>query len=220
MLIAFEPGGAVVRVVADDNSVVAGAPGEDTAVTNVVLHVADDGSLRDPPQWQHVADGERGAAAAIDKLAGVHALGGDEELLLVLVPEGMAEGDLGERRAAAGVVDDVGDDALEVPVALAEVEGAEPGGALAVVGVRLEHGPRTLTLRADHATHHGGGRGDADGGGGWRREKGQSYIARDGAALRRYYPSADGWDGRSGMVWTVGFVRGHWGCRVCVMSSN
>jgi hypothetical protein len=156
MLIAFEPGGAVVRVVADDNSVVAGAPGEDTAVTNVVLHVADDGSLRDPPQWQHVADGERGAAAAIDKLAGVHALGGDEELLLVLVPEGMAEGDLGERRAATGVVDDVGDDALEVPVALAEVEGAEPGRALAVVGVGLEHGPRTLTLRTDNTTHLGG----------------------------------------------------------------
>jgi hypothetical protein len=37
----------------------------------------------------------------------------------------MAEGDLGERRAVAGVADDVGDDALEVPVALAEVEGAE-----------------------------------------------------------------------------------------------
>ena len=149
----FRPGGSVVRVVADDDGVVPGGPGEDAAVADVVLHVADDGSLGDPAQRQHVADGERGAAAAVDELARVHALGGDEELLLVLVPERVAEGDLGERRAAARVVDDVGDDALEVPVALAEVEGAEPGGALAVVGVGLEHGPRTLTLRADDATH-------------------------------------------------------------------
>jgi hypothetical protein len=36
-----------------------------------------------------------------------------------------------------------------------------------VVGVGLEHGPRTLTLRADHATHllrrrRRGGKGDAE----------------------------------------------------------
>ena len=152
-MIVFRPRGAVVRVVADHDGVVPRGPGEDTTVTDVVLDVADDGTLGDPAERQDVADGERGAAAAVDELARVHALGGDEELLLVLVPEGVAEGDLGERRAAARVVDDVGDDALEVPVALAEVEGAEPGGALAVVGVGLEDGPRTLTLRADHTTH-------------------------------------------------------------------
>lgn len=149
----FRPRGAVVRVVADHDGVVPRGPGEDTAVTDVVLDVADDGTLRDPAEGQHVADGEGGAATAVDELARVHALGCDKELLLVLVPEWVAESDLGERRATAGVVDDVGDDALEVPVALAEVEGAEAGGALAVVGVGLEHGPRTLTLRADHATH-------------------------------------------------------------------
>jgi hypothetical protein len=36
-----------------------------------------------------------------------------------------------------------------------------------VVGVGLEHAPRTLTLRADHAAHLGGGSGDA----GWRRRR-------------------------------------------------
>jgi hypothetical protein len=162
----LDPGGSVVWVVADDDGVVAGGPGEDSTVADVVLDVADDGSLGDPAERKHVADGERGAAATVDELARVHALGGDEELLLVLVPERVAEGDLGERRAAARVVDDVGNDALEVPVALAEVEGAEPGGALAVVGVGLEDGPRTLTLSTDDATHllrrrrrRGGGRG-------------------------------------------------------------
>jgi hypothetical protein len=167
-LVRSSPRCAVVRVVADDDGVVPGRPGEDAAVPDVVLDVADDGSLGDPPERQHVADGESGAAAAVDELARVHALGGDEELLLVLVAERVAEGDLGQRRAAAGVVDDVGDDALEVPVALAKVEGPEPGGALAVVGVGLEHAPRTLTLRADHAAHRGGG----GGGAGWRLRRG------------------------------------------------
>lgn len=144
---------------ADDDGVVPGGPGEDAAVADMVLDVADDASLGHGAEREDVADGERGAASAVDELAGVHALGGDEELLLVLVPEGVAEGHLGERRATPRVVDDVGDDALEVPVALAEVERTEARRALAVVGVRLEHGARTLTLRADHATHLGGGGG-------------------------------------------------------------
>ena len=40
--------GAVVWVVADHDGVVPGHPGEDTTVTDVVLDVADDGTLRDP----------------------------------------------------------------------------------------------------------------------------------------------------------------------------
>jgi hypothetical protein len=184
MLMVFRPRGAVVRVVADHDGVVPRGPGEDTAVTDVVLDVAYDGTLGDTAERQDVADGERGAAAAVDELASVHALGGDEELLLVLVPEGVAEGDLGERGAAAGVVDHVGDYALEVPVALAEVEGAEPGGALAVVGVGLEHGSRTLTLRADHATHLARRRGGSGGGGGAAgrgcgSERGAASVGRE-----------------------------------------
>lgn len=93
----------------------------------------------------------------------------------MLVPEGVAEGHLGQRRATARVVDDVGDDALEVPIALAEVEGAEAGGALAVVGVGLEHGARTLTLRADHTTHLG-----VDG------EGGAAAAAAAGGEMRKW----------------------------------
>ena len=37
-----------LRVVADHDGVVPGCPGEDTMVTDVVLDVADDGTLRDP----------------------------------------------------------------------------------------------------------------------------------------------------------------------------
>ena len=183
----FRPGGSVVRVVADDDGVVPGGPGEDAAVADVVLHVADDGSLGDPAQRQHVADGERGAAAAVHELARVHALRGDEELLLVLVAERVAEGDLGERRAAARVVDDVGDDALEVPVALAEVEGAEPGGALAelrwwVWDLNTDPAPLRCARMTRPIFSGGGGGAEAAAGGGCGNGR---CAARVGGGRRR-----------------------------------
>ena len=136
-----------------NNSIVTGGSGENAAVADVVLDVADDGTFGDGSDGQHVADHEGGLLAAVDELPGVEALGGDEELRLLLVAEGVAECHLGERGAATGVVDDVGDDALEVAVALAEVEAAEPRRTLAVVSVRLEHRPSTLTLSANHPSH-------------------------------------------------------------------
>lgn len=139
---------------ADNDGVVAGGASEDATVADVVLDVADDGTFGDGSEGEDVSDHEVGLLAAVDELPGVHALGGDEELLLVLVAEGVAEGDAGEGSAAAGVVDDLGDDALEVAIALAEVEGAKAGGALAVVGVGLENGAGSLPLSSDDATHH------------------------------------------------------------------
>ena len=43
--------GAIVRVAADHDGVVPRCPGEDATVTDVVLDVADDGTLRDPTEW-------------------------------------------------------------------------------------------------------------------------------------------------------------------------
>ncbi|MDG2870830.1 hypothetical protein P7M48_24410, partial [Vibrio parahaemolyticus] len=130
--------GVIIRVVTDNNGVVSRRPSEDAAVADMVLDVADDSSFRNGSKRQHIADNEGGLLAAVDELTGVEALGGNEELVLLLVSERVAEGDLGERRAAARVMDDVGDHALEVAVALAEVEAAEPRRTLAVVSVRLE----------------------------------------------------------------------------------
>ena len=48
MVIVLKPRGAVVGVVTDNDGVVPRRPGEDTTVTDVVLDVADDGTLRDP----------------------------------------------------------------------------------------------------------------------------------------------------------------------------
>ena len=43
--------GAVVRVAADHDGVVPRRPGEGTTVTDVVLDIADDGTLEDPIEW-------------------------------------------------------------------------------------------------------------------------------------------------------------------------
>ena len=44
-----------------------------TTVASVVLGIADDDAFEDPMEWRDVADGEHGAAAAVDELACVHA---------------------------------------------------------------------------------------------------------------------------------------------------
>ena len=152
----LNPGSPVIRIVTDDNGVIARASREHTAVTDVVLHVTDDGSFGDGLQRQHIPDHQIRLLPAVHELAGVHPFGGHEQLLLVLVPERVAERDTGKRGAPTRIVYDIGDHALEVAIALAEVEGAEAGRALAVVGVGLEDGARTLTLRSDDPTHFGG----------------------------------------------------------------
>lgn len=137
----------------NDNSIISRSSGQRAAITDMVFDVTNHSPFGNRPERQDISDHQVGLFAAKDELAGVHALGGDEEFLLVLVAEGVAEGDSGERRAAARVVDDVGDDAFEVAVALAEVEAAEAGGALAVVGVGLEDAAGSFTLCADDPTH-------------------------------------------------------------------
>ena len=44
-----------------------------TVFADAVLDVADDGAFEGPAMWWDVADGGRGAVAAVDKLARVHA---------------------------------------------------------------------------------------------------------------------------------------------------
>lgn len=96
-----------VRVVRDDGGVVAGRAGQTAAVAGLLLQVAHDGSLRHGAQRHHVADLQVSLAAAVQELAGVHALGGDEQLLADLVAVGVAEVHKGERRTTAGVVHDL-----------------------------------------------------------------------------------------------------------------
>lgn len=140
----------------DDNRIVPRSPSKNATISDVMLHVANNGTFGNRSKRQNVSDDEISLLAAVDELAGVHALGSDEELLLVLKAEGVAEGNACERRAAPWVVDDLGNDTLQVTVALAEVKGAEARRSLPVVGVRFEDGTRTLTLRPNYASHFAG----------------------------------------------------------------
>lgn len=147
------PGSPIIRVVTYNDSVVPRSPSEDTTVTNVVLDIADDSTLRERPKRKNISNDEICLLTTVDELTRVHALRGYEKLLLQLVPERVAERDSGEWGSATRVVDDVSHHSLEVPVALAEVQRPEPGRTLAVVGVGFEDRTGTLTLCAYDSTH-------------------------------------------------------------------
>ena len=87
----------VLSRVADNSCVVPARPRKRTAVADLLLDVANDGTLRALGDGEDVADGQRGLLAAVDEGTGVHALGGDEGLLAELVPVWVAEDDAGER---------------------------------------------------------------------------------------------------------------------------
>lgn len=92
----LDAGLALVRVVADDGDVATRGTAESTAVTDLLLDVGDDGTLRHLTEREDVADGKGGLLAGVDELAGVHALVGDEGLGDLLVLVRVTESDLGE----------------------------------------------------------------------------------------------------------------------------
>lgn len=138
---------------ADNNGVITGGSSKDTTITDMVLNVAYYSTFGDGPEGQNVADDKSGLLAAVDELTSVHTLGGDKELVLLLVPEWVTEGDLGKGGSTPGIVNDVCDDSFEITISLAEVEASEPGWSLAVVGVGLEHRPCTFTLCTNYSPH-------------------------------------------------------------------
>lgn len=123
----------------DNNSIISRRPSQNPTIPHMVLNITHNPSFRNRPQRQHISHHQVRLLPAEDELTRVHSLGRNHELLLVLEPERVAEGDSGQRCAPTRIVDDLGYDSLEVAVALAKVEAAEPGRALAVVGVRLEY---------------------------------------------------------------------------------
>lgn len=152
----FNPTSAIIGVMTDDNSIVPRRPREHSTISDMVLNVAYDCALRDRAKRKNITDHEGGFAPAVHELAGVHTLSRNKELLLVLVTEGVAEGNAGEGGTTARVMYDVGDHALEISIALAEVEAAEPSWAFAMVSMGSENRSRTLSLSSDHSPHGGG----------------------------------------------------------------
>ncbi|KAF4394392.1 hypothetical protein G4B88_018542 [Cannabis sativa] len=117
---------------ADNDGVVPRSPSKDTTVTDVVLDVANNGTFRERSERKNITHNEIGLLSTVDELTRVQTLGGDEKLLLVLVPERVTEGDSGQWGTSSWVVDDVSDHTFQVTIALAEVERPEPGRTLTV----------------------------------------------------------------------------------------
>ena len=92
----LDTGLALIGVVADDGDVVAGGAAQSATVTDLLLNVGDDGTLRHLTKRQDVADSQSGLLAGVDELAGVHALVGDEGLGDLLELVGVTEDDLSE----------------------------------------------------------------------------------------------------------------------------
>lgn len=143
---------ALIRVVSDHGHVVSARPAKRTTVTDLLLHVADHGTLGHASEREHVADGERCVLAGVDELASVHALVGDECLGHQLELVGVAEGDFGEGRTTAGIVDDVLDDTADVAMALSVIEGPELRWGFVQPGVGCEDRAAALPLIANDTT--------------------------------------------------------------------
>ena len=90
----LDAGEAGVGVVGDEDAVLAGSLGEDAAVAELRLHVADDATLGHGADGEGVAHDELSLLTAVEELTGVDALSRDEELLVVHVFLGVAESHL------------------------------------------------------------------------------------------------------------------------------
>jgi len=149
----LDTGLALIGVVADNGDVVAGGTTESATVTDLLLDVGDDGTLRNGGEGKDVADGQGGALSGVDELAGVHAFVGNEGLGALLELVGRVENNTGERGATTGVVDDLLHNTTDVSMSLRVIEAAELGRSLSETGVGSEDAAATFTLVSDNATH-------------------------------------------------------------------
>lgn len=149
----LDTGLALIGVVADDGDVVARGTAQSATVTNLLLDVRDDGTLRHGAQGQDVADSQVGVLSSVDELASVHALVGNEGLGVVLESVGITEDDLGEGSTATSVVDDLLHNTTNVAMSLGVVESSELGGGLVEPRDGVEYRASALPLVSDNATH-------------------------------------------------------------------
>merc|ERR1719315_470680 len=149
----LHPGPLGVGVVGDHGGVVAAGPGELATISGLLLEIADNGSLGHVADGHDVANGDVGLLAAVHELAGVHALGSHEQLLLGLVPVWVTEVSNCKGSTTARVMDDIFDNSLDVSMPLREVHSSESRLALPVLRVGSKDGPSALTLGSDDTTH-------------------------------------------------------------------
>jgi hypothetical protein len=94
-----------------------------------------------------------GLLSTVDELTGVHALGGNEQLLPDLVSVRVTKVDDSKGSTTTRVVDNVPHNSLDIAIAFGIVDGPELGGTLPTLGSRRENGSGTLTLGTNNTTH-------------------------------------------------------------------
>ena len=88
--------GLAVVTVADNSGVVSGCSGQSSPVSNLLLDVADNGTLWALSDGENVSDVEGGLLSAVDEGSGGDTLSSDEGLLSELVPVWVSEDNSGE----------------------------------------------------------------------------------------------------------------------------
>ena len=82
---------------ANDSGVVTARASEGTTVADLLLDVADNGTLRALANGEDVANSELSLLASVDEGTSVETLGGNECFLAELVAVGVTENNTGER---------------------------------------------------------------------------------------------------------------------------
>ena len=149
----------------NDGGVVARGSGESTTVTSLLFDVADNGTFGALRDGENVSDVQGGLLSTVDEGTSVETLGSNEGLLAELVAVGVPEDDTGKRSTTiryrlmeihilneiercepASIVNDLLYNTLDVSIAFGEVERAELGRGLVVVGVRFELDSKLMFL--------------------------------------------------------------------------
>lgn len=148
-----DTGNLVVNIVTNDGGIVTRRLGQLAAVTNLALHVADNGSFGHLSDGQGVADIEARGDSAVHVLSGVQAFGGNEPFLVLALFVLVAKLNASQRRSSTGVVLDALDDTLDESVALRVIVLAELGSTQAGALDGLKDASGSLTLMTSGATH-------------------------------------------------------------------
>jgi hypothetical protein len=109
----------------NDGDIVARSSPQGSSIAGLFFDIGHDCTFWDRAQRKHVADGQRRVLACVDKLTGVHSLVCDEGFGRELESVRVAEDNLGQRGAAAWVVNDFLNDTADVTMAFGVVEGTE-----------------------------------------------------------------------------------------------
>jgi len=142
----FDAALTLIGVVIDECGVVSRSTGIGSTITDLAFNVANDGTLRHGSQRKNVTNGKLGLLAAVHKLTRVHALSGNEQLLLQSVFVGISELNLGEGSTTSGVVHNAFDNTLDVTLALSKVKRTVLSRSLSGGYVGLEDTSLTLSL--------------------------------------------------------------------------